>query len=141
MEGFSMNTGSRISIALAAAALVAAVSLAPGQARAADATWKPTLVDKKGESKAFPDNPATIEINPEKESKDIGVGAGVLGHGVLGVGSIGISGKVAFCRLNVRVINSATGEIVQDLTADGTAKSSGMGIGGGLIGRLGGGAL
>jgi len=257
-----MKFHSRIVVALLAAALVAAASFAPRSACAADATWKPTLVDKKGESKPFPDNPATIEdkewlgvqypegsgfkprlgvvlsdekiathgeynndwarllgdmygqpaqgtnqfnhmedmvrqalgatnrftmverttakgdvlgeqdfgasgrvdkktavatgkmkgadytvkatiieINPEKDSKSIGVGAGVLGHGALGVGSVGISGKVAFCRLNVRVINTATGEIVTDMTVDGTAKSSSVGIGGGLIGRLGGGAL
>lgn len=82
-----------------------------------------------------------IELNPEKDSKDIRAAAGVLGHGALGVGSVGISGKVAFCRLNVRVINSESGEIVQDLTADGTAKSSGFGIGGGVISRLGGSAI
>jgi len=75
-----------------------------------------------------------IELNPEKDSKDIEAAAGIASSKMLGVGSVGISGKVAFCRLNVRIINAETGEIVSDMTVDGTAKSSGLSVGGGALG-------
>jgi curli biogenesis system outer membrane secretion channel CsgG len=74
-----------------------------------------------------------IELNPNKESKSIGAVAGGAGATTLGIGSIGVTGKVAFCRLNVRLVNATTGEIVQDMTVDGTASGSGLTIGAGLI--------
>jgi curli biogenesis system outer membrane secretion channel CsgG len=80
-----------------------------------------------------------IELNPEKEAKDIQAIGGGMGTSALGIGSVGVSGKVAFARLNVRLIDSETGVIAQDMTVDGTSKSSGLRIGGGLIGRVAGG--
>jgi curli biogenesis system outer membrane secretion channel CsgG len=74
-----------------------------------------------------------IEINPNKDAHSIGAIAGGMGARTLGIGSIGLSGKVAFCRINARLINATTGEIAQDLTADGTASSSGVTVGAGLI--------
>src|SRR5205823_4823797 len=74
-----------------------------------------------------------IELNPQKESRDIRTVAGGMGMRTAGLGSVGVTGKVAFCRLNVRLVNATTGEIVQDLTVDGTAKSSGLVIGGGIM--------
>ena len=86
-----------------------------------------------------------IEINPEKESKDIKAAAGVMSRSALGIGSIGVSGKVAFCRLNVRMINAETGEIAHDMTVDGTASGKGLSVGGGVLGAgsklLGGGGV
>lgn len=70
-----------------------------------------------------------IELNPDKDAKEIKVGAGGLAGGALGIGSVGISGKVAFCRLNVRLVNATTGEIVQDMTVDGTANESSVDVG------------
>jgi curli biogenesis system outer membrane secretion channel CsgG len=86
-----------------------------------------------------------IELNPEKESRDIKAIAGGVGMSTFGIGSIGLSGKVAFCRLNVRLVNATTGEIAQDMTVDGTAGGSGLSFGAGLIsvgtrGAAGGGA-
>jgi hypothetical protein len=74
-----------------------------------------------------------VEFDPEKESRSIRAAGGGIGASTLGIGSIGLSGKVAFCRINVRLVDAATGEIVQDMTVDGTAKSRGVGFGGGLI--------
>jgi len=79
-----------------------------------------------------------IELNPEKESKDIKAIGGVMGASAIGIGSVGISGKVAFCRLNVRIIDATTGVIAQDMTVDGTASGSGLNLGGGALGGLGG---
>lgn len=82
-----------------------------------------------------------IEINPEKESKEItGIGGGI-GGGGFGIASVGLSGKVAFCRLNVRLVNATTGDIVQDMTVDGTSSSSGVKVGGGLLGSVTGGLV
>jgi curli biogenesis system outer membrane secretion channel CsgG len=74
-----------------------------------------------------------IELNPEKESKTIKAIGGGMGATALGIGSIGVTGKVAFCRLNVRLVNSTTGEIVQDMTVDGTSSASGLSLGAGLL--------
>ena len=86
-----------------------------------------------------------LEFNPEKESKSIKMVGGGIGASTIGVGSYGASGTVAYCRLNVRVIETATGTIVQDMTVDGTSKSKsgGFGLGAlkGLTGGLVGGAL
>ena len=82
-----------------------------------------------------------IELNPQKESRDIRTVAGAVGMRTAGLGSVGVTGKVAFCRLNVRLVNATTGEIVQDLTVDGTAKSSGLVIGGGIMKAATGGAF
>ena len=79
-----------------------------------------------------------IELNPEKESRDIKAIGGVMGSSALGIGSIGISGKVAFCRLNVRIIDATTGVIAYDMTVDGTASGSGLNVGGGMLGGIGG---
>ncbi|MEQ1834742.1 MAG: CsgG/HfaB family protein [Candidatus Eisenbacteria bacterium] len=89
-----------------------------------------------------------IELNPQKESKDIGVLGGMLGTRGLGIGSVGISGKVAFCRLNVRLVDATTGVVLEgaDLTVDGTSSASGLnlglgglgGVGGNLVGGVGG---
>ena len=82
-----------------------------------------------------------IELNPEKQSKDIKAAGGLMGASAIGIGSIGVSGKVAFCRLNVRIIDATTAVIAQDMTVDGTASGSGLNIGGGALGGLGGGML
>jgi curli biogenesis system outer membrane secretion channel CsgG len=74
-----------------------------------------------------------IDANPEKESSSIGAIGGGAGARTLGVGSLGLSGKVAWARLNVRVIRTETSEVVADMTVDGTAKGKGFAIGGGLI--------
>lgn len=76
---------------------------------------------------------AIIEINPEKESKDIKLAGGALGGKTLGLGSVGTSGKVAFCRVSVRLVNATTGVVVQDMIVDGTATSKDVNIGGGLL--------
>jgi curli biogenesis system outer membrane secretion channel CsgG len=80
-----------------------------------------------------------IELNPEKDTKDIKAGAGAAGASGFGLTALGLSGKVSFCRLNVRVIRTETSEIVADQTVDGTAKSSGFSIGGGGAHLTGGG--
>src|SRR5262249_56664032 len=77
-----------------------------------------------------------IELNPEKESKDIKAIGGAMGSTAIGIGSVGISGKVAFCRLNVRIVDATTGVIAQDMTVDGTAGGSGLNLGGGALGGL-----
>jgi curli biogenesis system outer membrane secretion channel CsgG len=86
-----------------------------------------------------------IEINPEKETRDIKAVAGAMSRTGIGIGSVGVSGKVAFCRLNVRIIDSNTSEIVQDMTVDGTASSKGLSLGAGVLGAgskiLGGGGV
>ncbi len=74
-----------------------------------------------------------IDADPEKESSKIGAIAGGAGARTLGVGSLGLSGTVAWARLNVRVIRTETSEVIADLTVDGTAKGKGLGIGGGLL--------
>jgi curli biogenesis system outer membrane secretion channel CsgG len=74
-----------------------------------------------------------IEIDPEKESKQIKAVGGGIGASTLGIGSIGVSGTVAWARVNVRVIRTETGVVVADMTVDGTAKEKGLGIRGGLI--------
>jgi curli biogenesis system outer membrane secretion channel CsgG len=71
-----------------------------------------------------------IELNPEKEAKSITAAGGSLGSSGLVAAGFGLTGKVAFCRLNVRVIRTETSEIVADQTVDGTAKSSGASFGG-----------
>jgi len=82
-----------------------------------------------------------VEIDPEKESKSIkGVGGG-MGARTLGVASIGVSGKVAWVRINVRLIRTETSEVVADLTVDGTAKEKRTGFGLGVLKGVGGGIL
>jgi curli biogenesis system outer membrane secretion channel CsgG len=80
-----------------------------------------------------------IEINPEKDAKSIKAVGGAMGSSGLGMAGLGLSGKVAFCRLNVRVIRTETSEIVADQTVDGTAKSSMFDLAGGGLGATGGG--
>ena len=74
-----------------------------------------------------------LELNPEKEARSINAIGGALGATTLGIASIGLSGKVAFCRINVRIIDATTGVVAQDITVDGTSNSSGLNLGGGLI--------
>ena len=74
-----------------------------------------------------------IDLDPEKESSKIGMVGGGVGQRTLGIGSLGLSGKVAFCRINVRVINSETSSQILNVTVDGTAKSSGIDVGAGLM--------
>jgi curli biogenesis system outer membrane secretion channel CsgG len=81
-----------------------------------------------------------IELNPEKDAKSIQAVGGAMGSSGLGVAGFGLTGKVAFVRLNVRVIRTETSEIVADQTVDGTAKSSGFSFGGGGVGTTGGGS-
>jgi curli biogenesis system outer membrane secretion channel CsgG len=81
-----------------------------------------------------------IELNPEKDTKSIQAAGGAMGSSGLGVAGLGLTGKVAFCRLNVRVIRTETSEIIADQTVDGTAKSSGMSLGGMGAGVVGGGS-
>lgn len=86
-----------------------------------------------------------IDADPDKESSKIGAIGGGAGARTLGVGSLGLSGTVAWARLNVRIIRTETSEVVADMTVDGTAKGKGLGIGGGLIkaaaGGVGGGGV
>lgn len=82
-----------------------------------------------------------LEMNPEKESSDIKAAGGGLGGKTLGVLSFGVSGKVAYCRLNVRLVNATTGVIVQDMTVDGTASSKDVSLGGGMLKGVTGGLL
>ena len=81
------------------------------------------------------------DLTPEKDAKDISAIDRGLGPNATGIGSIGVSGKVAFCRLKVRIIDATTGVIAQDMTVDGTASGSGLNIGGGALGGLRGGVL
>jgi curli biogenesis system outer membrane secretion channel CsgG len=85
-----------------------------------------------------------IELNPEKEVKEITAAAGSTGaehHGPAGFGNLGLKNKLAFCRLNVRVIRAETGEIVADQTVDGSATSNGVSGMGGVGLRMVGSAL
>jgi curli biogenesis system outer membrane secretion channel CsgG len=81
-----------------------------------------------------------IELNPEKDAKSIKAAGGAMGSSGFGLASLGLSGKVSFCRLNVRVIRTETSEIVADQTVDGTAKSSTGSAGVGFAGLTGGGS-
>jgi curli biogenesis system outer membrane secretion channel CsgG len=67
-----------------------------------------------------------IELNPEKETKEIKSVAGEKkGSGLYGA-DLGVKQKVAFCRMNLRVIRVETGEIVVDQTVDGTCTTTGL---------------
>ncbi len=81
-----------------------------------------------------------IELNPDKDAKSISAAGGAMGSSGLGGVGFGLTSKVAFCRLNVRVIRTETSEIIADQTVDGTAKSSGSSFGGGGAGVTGGGS-
>ena len=72
-----------------------------------------------------------IELTPEKESQEIAVAGGGKNNSSGALGAFGIKGKVAFCRLNLRVVRTETGEIVVDQTMDGTAHSTRIGFGAG----------
>jgi len=77
-----------------------------------------------------------IDVDPEKEARDIQAVGGGIGGALVAIGSSGSSGKVAWVRLNVRIVNSQSGEIVQDITVDGTddGKNKSMsGFLGGLV--------
>lgn len=79
-----------------------------------------------------------IETNPEKEVRKIQVGAGILGTAGAALGGIAVGGKVAFCRLNVEVVDLETGDIIFDTMVDGTASEKTRTWGaavGGLISR------
>ncbi len=82
-----------------------------------------------------------IEINPQKEAKSIKLGAGALGSSVLAVGSVGVSGTVAYCCLNAKIVNTETGDIVTDMTVIGTSKAHGLGIGAGMLKGFAGGLI
>ena len=71
-----------------------------------------------------------IEVDPEKEARDIQVIGGGIGGALVAIGSSGSSGKVAWVRLNVRIVNSESGEIVQDMTVDGTDDGKNKSVGG-----------
>src|SRR5262249_12000470 len=60
-----------------------------------------------------------IELNPEKEVKEIKAAGGKAGSGAPLLGDIGLKDKVAFCRVNLRVIRTETGEIAFDEMIDG----------------------
>ncbi len=81
--------------------------------------------------------PTIIEWVPDKDSHEIGMSAGAMGARALGIGSVGLSGHVAFCRIAIKIIDATTGEIVQQMTCDGTAKTTGFSIGGGMLGFMG----
>lgn len=80
-----------------------------------------------------------LEVNPEKESKDIRIGVGALTGNSLALGSVGISGKVAYCALNAKIVNVETGDIVTDINAAGTSRGRGAGLDGILIRKMTGG--
>ena len=77
-----------------------------------------------------------IEVDAEKESKDIQAAGGLSGGGSTAMGSSGSSGKVAWVRLNVRIVNSESGEIVQDMTVDGTDDGKSKSVSGGLFKQI-----
>ncbi len=79
-----------------------------------------------------------IETNPEKDVKSIKLGAGVLGTAGAALGGIAVGGKVAFCRINVQVVDMETADVLFDVIVDGTASEKTMDWGGavgGLVGR------
>lgn len=79
-----------------------------------------------------------IETNPEKDVKEIKLGAGILGTAGGALGGIAVGGKVAFCRLNVAVIDVETGDIIFDTMVDGTASEKTRDFGavlGGVVSR------
>ena len=75
------------------------------------------------------------------ENKDMGVGGGGWGGGKFGVGSVGTKKGKATVAMTVRVIDTATGEIMASAKGEGDSKRSGLllgGGGGGGAGALGG---
>jgi curli biogenesis system outer membrane secretion channel CsgG len=67
-----------------------------------------------------------IELNPEKDTKEVRATGGAAGNGAAGFGDLGVKTKVAFCRLSLRVIRVETGEIVSDQMLDGTCTTAGL---------------
>ncbi len=67
-----------------------------------------------------------IELNPEKDTKEITAAGGGKGSSGAGFGDLGVKTKVAFCRLSMRVIRVETGEIVSDQMVDGTCTTAGL---------------
>lgn len=76
---------------------------------------------------------SVIEANPEMESKKIGLMGGGIGASTLGIGGFNMSKTVAWVRLEIEMIRSTTGEVVQDFFIDGTSESKGSGFGGALL--------
>jgi curli biogenesis system outer membrane secretion channel CsgG len=70
-----------------------------------------------------------IELTPETQGEEVTTAAA----GKSGLAGLGYKGKVALCRLNLRVIRAETGEIVIDQTMDGTARSTSIGFGAGGV--------
>jgi len=81
-----------------------------------------------------------IDVDPEKEARDIQVVGGGISGALAAIGSSGSSSKVAWVRLNVRIVNTESGEIVQDMTVDGTDDGKNKSMGGFLGGLVSGGA-
>lgn len=81
--------------------------------------------------------PTIIEWIPDKDSHSIGVGAGAMGANALGIGSFGVTGHVAYCKIAIKIVDATTGEIIQSMICEGTAKSSGFSLGGGMLGFMG----
>jgi curli biogenesis system outer membrane secretion channel CsgG len=67
-----------------------------------------------------------IELNPEKETKELKGLADAASKGGGAFGDLGLKTRVAFCRMNLRVIRSETGEIVSDQTVDGSCLTTGV---------------
>jgi curli biogenesis system outer membrane secretion channel CsgG len=74
-----------------------------------------------------------IEINPQKEAKNITVVGGALTGNTIGLGSIDVKGTVAYVCINAKIVNVASGDIVSDITVTGTSKAHGLGIAGGIL--------
>jgi curli biogenesis system outer membrane secretion channel CsgG len=67
-----------------------------------------------------------IELNPEKDTKEIKA-ADADKDGSTGTGlDLGVKSKVSFCRMNFRIVQVESGEIVVDETVDGTATSTSL---------------
>jgi len=77
-----------------------------------------------------------IEANPEKDVRSIKIGAGILGMAGGALGGIAVGGKVAFCRINVQVVDLETGDVIFDTMVDGTASEKTRNWGAAAVGLL-----
>ncbi len=66
-----------------------------------------------------------VELNPEKEAKELKAIGGSTAS-VAAFGDLGVKTRIAFCRLNLRVIRVETGEIVSDQIVDGTCTTASL---------------